>query len=111
MCGFVYDVRMSAPRCDDIAYITYLIASPPTVTCTEATRVQPPRPDAPAHDAFNRLLYRADSDPEALWTEAKPNTVQMGPSHGLLLPWVCSGPKPQGGHDSHATRTMHALGR
>ena len=23
-------------------------------------------------DAFSRLLYRADADPEALWTEAKP---------------------------------------
>ena len=39
------------------------------------------------------------------------NTVQIGASHSLLLPWVCSGPKPPGGHDSHATRTMHAAGR
>jgi putative transposase len=72
MRGFVYDTRMNAPRCDDIDYINYLIASPRTATCTEAARVQPPRPDAPSHDAFSRLLYRADSDPEALWTEAKP---------------------------------------
>lgn len=68
----VYHTRMSAPRCRDIDYIQYLIASPRTVTCTEASRVQPSRPDAPAHDALNRLLYRADSDPEALWAEAKP---------------------------------------
>src|SRR3954452_4700465 len=68
----IYDTRMSAPRCDDIAYINYLIASPRTVTCTEAARGHPPQSDAPAHDAFSRLLYRADSDPEALWAEAKP---------------------------------------
>ena len=64
---------MSAPRCTAIEYINYLIASPRTATSTEAARVQPPRHDAPSHDAFSRLLYRADSDPEALWKkEAKP---------------------------------------
>ncbi len=41
----------------------------------------------------------------------KPNTVEIGASRGLLLPWVCSGPKPQGGCDSHATRTLHAAAR
>src|SRR5512146_2661676 len=29
----------------------------------------------------------------------KHNTVEIGASHSLLLPWVCSGPKPQGGRD------------
>lgn len=69
---------MSAPRCDDLDYINYLIASPRSVTCTEAARVQPERRDAPSHDAFSRLLYRADSDPEALWTEAKPLVHRKG---------------------------------
>jgi hypothetical protein len=73
---------MSAPRCTDLDYIQYLIASPRTVTCTEAARVQPPRPDARAHDALNRLLYRADSDPEALWKEAKPLVRRTG---GVLV--------------------------
>jgi hypothetical protein len=41
----------------------------------------------------------------------KDNTVQMGASHSLLLPWVCSEPRQPGGRDSHATRTMHAPGR
>lgn len=34
--------------------------------------MQPRRPDAPAHDAFSRLLYRLEPDPEALWAEARP---------------------------------------
>ena len=63
---------MNAPRCTEFDYIDYLVASPRTITCTEAARVQPPRKDAPAHDAFSRLLYRAESDPEALWQEARP---------------------------------------
>ncbi len=39
------------------------------------------------------------------------NTVEIGASHSLLLPWGYSGPKQQGGYDSHATRTMHAAAR
>lgn len=63
---------MSAPSCRAVDYIHYLVASPRTATCTEAARVQPPRPDAPGHDAFSRLLYRLDPDPAALWEEARP---------------------------------------
>jgi len=58
---------MNAPRCTEFDYIDYLVASPRTVTCTEAARVQPERRDAPSHDAFSRLLYRLEPDPEALW--------------------------------------------
>src|SRR4051794_6673220 len=39
------------------------------------------------------------------------NTVEIGASHSLLLPWVCRPTRHQGGYDSHATRTMHAAGR
>ena len=51
---------MNAPRCDAIAYINYLIASPRTVTCTEAARVQPVRQgrvrvDAADHQPENPL--------------------------------------------------------
>jgi putative transposase len=63
---------MSAPRCRDLDYIQYLIGSPRTATCTEAARVQPDGHDAPAHDAFSRLLYRLEPDPQTLWAEAKP---------------------------------------
>ena len=39
------------------------------------------------------------------------NTVEIGASHSLLLPWVCRPTRHQGGYDSHATRTLHAAGR
>jgi hypothetical protein len=43
--------------------------------------------------------------------DTKANTVEIGASHSLLLLWVYSGPKQQGGRDSHATRTLHADAR
>src|SRR4051812_29138738 len=63
---------MNAPRCTDQDYIQFLVASPGPVTCTEAARVQPHSPSAPAHDSFNRLLHRLEPDPEELWQEAEP---------------------------------------
>src|SRR4051812_9577042 len=63
---------MNAPRCTDQDYIQFLIASPGPVTCTEAARVQPRSPFAPAHDSFNRLLHRLEPEPEELWQEAEP---------------------------------------
>ena len=57
--------------CTDIAYINFLVASPRSVTATEAARVAPgTRP--PAHDSFTRLLHRLEPDPAALWQEAAP---------------------------------------
>ena len=63
---------MHAPRCTDDDYIQFLIASPKVVSCTEAARVQPRTPLAPAHDAFTRLLRRQEPDPGTLWREAEP---------------------------------------
>lgn len=63
---------MNAPRCTVQDYIDFLLASPKVVTATEAARVQPPRPHAPAHDAFTRLLNRLEPDPERLWDEVRP---------------------------------------
>lgn len=60
---------MNAPRCSDEDYIQFLIASPRMVSATEAARVQARRPDAPAHDAFTRLLHRLEPDPATLWQE------------------------------------------
>ena len=48
------------------------VATPRAVSCAEAARVQPRRPDAPAHDAFTRLLHRLEPDPAALWHEVEP---------------------------------------
>src|SRR5271157_4835629 len=35
-----------------------------------------------------------------------PNTVEIGASRSLMLPWVCSLPRQHGGCDLHASRTM-----
>lgn len=64
-------MEMNPPRCDDLDYIHFLIAAQKVFTCTEASRCQPEREDAPAHDAFTRLLSREPPDTEALWQEAK----------------------------------------
>lgn len=62
---------MNPPKCDDLDYIHFLIAAQKVFTCTEAARCQPEREDAPAHDAFTRLLQREPLDTKALWQEAK----------------------------------------
>ena len=51
MMGRMYAPK---PKCNDIAHIDFLIASPKAFCCTEAAAVQPESPDAPAHDAFTR---------------------------------------------------------
>src|SRR5262245_14071905 len=63
---------MNAPRCNALDYINFLLASPSAASATEAARVQPNRPKAPAHDAFTRLLHRLGPDPVALWDEVRP---------------------------------------
>lgn len=73
---------MNAPRCDEFDYLDFLVAAPGPVSCTEAARVQPDRPAAPAHDAFSRLLTRLEPDPEALWSEAEPLVEKAG---GVLV--------------------------
>lgn len=62
---------MNAPRCSDEDYIQLLIAAPRVVSATEAARVQPRAADAPAHDAFTRLLHRLEPDPATLWREVE----------------------------------------
>jgi putative transposase len=59
-------------RCTPENYIDFLVASPGPVSCTEAGRVRPHAPAAPAHDSYNRLLQELEPDPEALWAEAGP---------------------------------------
>jgi putative transposase len=63
---------MNAPRCRDLDYIPFLVSSPRASSCTEAARVQPDSPHAPAHDSFTRLLHRLEPDPDALREEAEP---------------------------------------
>jgi putative transposase len=73
---------MNKPRCTDTEYIDFLVATPRAVSATEAARVQPRRPDAPAHDAFTRLLHRLEPDPAILWHEVAP-LVERG--RGVLV--------------------------
>lgn len=75
---------MNPPKCDDLDYIHFLIAAQQVFTCTEAARSQPHAgtDEAPAHDAFTRLLQRQPPETEALWQEAAPFIEQDG---GLLV--------------------------
>lgn len=73
---------MNPPKCKDEDYINFLIATPRQVSATEAARVQPEQEQAPAHDAFTRLLQRLEPDPETLWREAQ---TQAHLDRGLLV--------------------------
>lgn len=73
---------MNKPRCTDEDYIQLLIAAPDAVSATEAARVQPRRANAPAHDAFTRLLHRLEPDPATLWREVEP---QVERTRGVLV--------------------------
>jgi hypothetical protein len=63
---------MNAARVQPEDYIQFLLATPAVCSATEAARVQPAAPDAPAHDAFTRLLHRLEPDPATLWAEVSP---------------------------------------
>jgi len=73
---------MNPPRCTELDHIDFLVAAPRTCSCTEAARVQPDSPIAPAHDSFTRLLHRLEPDAETLWTEAEPLVEKKG---GVLV--------------------------
>ena len=62
---------MNPPKVRDEDYINFIIATPRTVTAAFASSCQPDSTNAPAHDAFTRLLSRLEPDPEVLWTEAQ----------------------------------------
>lgn len=73
---------MNPPKVRDEDYINFIIATPRTVTATEASSCQPDSTNAPAHDAFTRLLSRLEPDPETLWTEAQ---TQIDLNTGILI--------------------------
>jgi putative transposase len=62
---------MNPPKCNDLDYIQFLIASQHAFTATEAAKTHPAGEDGPAHDAYTRLLYRTQSDNNALWQEVE----------------------------------------
>jgi hypothetical protein len=73
---------MNTARCTEASYLDFLVASQGRVSCSEAARVQPESPVAPAHDSFTRLLHRQEPDPETLWEEAEPLVVK---NQGVLV--------------------------
>lgn len=78
---------MNPPKVDDLDYIHFLIAAQKVFTCTEAARSQPASEDAPAHDAFTRLLQRRPPTQEFLLTEALWQEAEsfVDRSDGLLI--------------------------
>lgn len=73
---------MNPPKCSDEDYINFLVASPRQVSATEAAKVQSEQADAPAHDAFTRLLHRLEPDAATLWGEAR---EQVRLDQGILV--------------------------
>jgi hypothetical protein len=73
---------MNPPRVQPDDYIDFLIATPKASSATEAARVQPDKPRAPAHDAFTRLLHRLEPDADTLWREARSQVALDG---GVLV--------------------------
>jgi putative transposase len=73
---------MNPPKCSDDDYINFVIATPRSVSATEAAKVQGDEEQAPAHDAFTRLLHRLEPDAETLWREA---VGQVSLSQGILV--------------------------
>lgn len=73
---------MNPPKCSDDDYINFVIASPRSVSATEAAKAQGDEQQAPAHDAFTRLLHRLEPDAATLWGEAQ---TQVSLSRGILV--------------------------
>jgi putative transposase len=73
---------MNPPKCSDEDYINFVIATPRSVSATEAAKVQPEEENAPAHDAFTRLLHRLEPDAKTLWHESR---TQISLDQGILV--------------------------
>lgn len=63
---------MNPPKCDEMDYINFLIAAQQVFSSVEASRTHPAGEQAPAHDAYTRLLKRLPPDSERLWQEVEP---------------------------------------
>ena len=77
-----YNSDMNRPKCNDIDYIHFLIATQKSYSCLQASKVQPNGDDAPAHDSLTRLLHREAADPNKLWSESK---ALVSPRQGVLV--------------------------
>lgn len=70
------------PKCTDLDYINFLIATSNVYTCTEAARCYPSTTDVPSHDCFTRLLQKQPSDSGPLWEEVWKFVL---PKEGFLI--------------------------
>ena len=59
---------INPPKCTDLNYIDFLIATSSVFSCTEAARCYSYLVNAPSHDCFTRLLQKESSDTESLWS-------------------------------------------
>ena len=74
--------EINPPKCTELDYINFLIASSRVFSCTEASRYSFIDSNSPAHDSFTRLLLRQPPDTEALWEEIKDLVT---PETGFLI--------------------------
>lgn len=63
---------MNPPKCDEMDYINFLVAAQQVFSSVEASRTHPAEEQAPAHDAYTRLLKRLPPDSDKLWQEVEP---------------------------------------
>jgi hypothetical protein len=63
---------MNPPKCDEMDYVIFLIEAQRVSSNVEASRTHPAEEQAPAHDAYTRLLKRLPPDSERLWQEVEP---------------------------------------
>ena len=73
---------MNPPKCDELDYINFLVAAQRVFSSLEASRTHPAGDEAPAHDAYTRLLQRLPPDSTALWPEVAPLIERSG---GVLV--------------------------
>lgn len=73
---------MNPPKCSELDYINFLVAAQQVFSSVEASRTHPAEENAPAHDAYTRLLQRLPPDSDALWQEVKPHLSRKG---GVLV--------------------------
>lgn len=62
---------MNPPRVSEQDLVQFLVATPKVCSAAEAGRLHGQQPDAPAHDAFSRLLNRLEPDALTLWQEVE----------------------------------------
>jgi hypothetical protein len=73
---------MNPPRVNELDLVHFLVATPKVCSAAEAGRPLADPTDAPAHDAFSRLLYRLEPDATTLWDDVQPLLVR---TRGVLV--------------------------